>query len=164
VRLHYVSAGEGDLILFAHGFPSFWYMWRNRLAKFGRDHLAVAPDLRGFNLSSKPVAIPQYGLRIIVDDLRALVEQLGYDRFTLVGNDWGGLLAWTFALHHPEMLEKLIILSSPHPALFDRELRENPVQQQASQYLLGLRTPGSEDTLAADNYQLLSNNVRQLCP
>lgn len=159
IRLHYVSAGSGDLILFAHGFPTFWYMWRHQLAEFGRDHLALAPDLRGYNLSSKPDAIPQYRLPIIVEDLRALVEHLGYDRFTLVGNDWGGILAWAFALHHPEMLEKLIILSSPHPACFDRELRENPVQQEASQYLLGLRTPGSEDTLAADNYRLLADNV-----
>lgn len=159
VRLHYVSAGKGDLLLFAHGFPSFWYTWRNQLAEFGRDHLAVAPDMRGYNLSSKPAAAPNYRLPIIVEDLRALVEHLGYDRFTLVGNDWGGLLAWTFALHHPEMLDKLIILSSPHPACFDRELRENPVQQEASQYLLGLRTPGSEDLLAADDYQLLADNV-----
>jgi epoxide hydrolase 4 len=159
VRLHYVSAGKGDLLLFAHGFPSFWYTWRNQLAEFGRDHLAVAPDMRGYNLSSKPAAAPHYRLPIIVEDLRALVEHLGYDRFTLVGNDWGGLLAWTFALHHPEMLDKLIILSSPHPACFERELRENPVQQEASQYLLGLRTPGSEDLLAVDDYQLLADNV-----
>src|ERR1700679_3543554 len=72
VRLHYVSAGNGPLILFLHGFPEFWYEWRNQLVEFGKDHLAVAPDMRGYNLSDKPAALEQYLMPVLVEDVRAL--------------------------------------------------------------------------------------------
>lgn len=80
IRLHYVTAGSGRLILFVHGFPEFWYAWRNQLAEFGRDHEAVAPDMRGYNLSSKPTDVDQYQIKILVEDLRQLGEHLGHKR------------------------------------------------------------------------------------
>ena len=76
VRLHYVEQGKGDLILFLHGFPEFWYSWKDLLADFGRDHHAVAPDMRGYNLSAKPEPVDAYRVPLIVEDVRALAENL----------------------------------------------------------------------------------------
>src|SRR5712691_9524986 len=116
VRLHCVSSGRGKLILFLHGFPEFWYAWKDQLAEFGRDHQAVAFDMRGYNLSSKPEDVREYRLQKLVEDVRALAEHLGHEKFVLVGHDWGGLIAWVFGAHYPECVEKLIILNAPHPA------------------------------------------------
>lgn len=159
VRLHYVTTGQGKLILFLHGFPEFWYGWKRQLEEFARDHRAVAPDMRGYNLSSKPAELAQYELTVLVEDVRALAEHLSPEQFTLVGHDWGGVVAWAFAAAHPEHLEKLIIINAPHPAVFDRELRQNPGQQQASQYMLIFRTPAAEQILAAGNFANLEATV-----
>lgn len=155
IRLHYVTEGSGRLILFAHGFPEFWYAWKDQLAEFGRDHQAVALDMRGFNRSSKPAEVEQYQMKYLVEDVRGLVRQLGHERFTLVAHDWGGAMAWVFAVTYPDLLDGLVIINSPHPAIFARELSANPAQQQASQYMVMLRGPESEQTLAADNYARL---------
>src|SRR5882762_5275688 len=90
-RLHYVRAGEGHPIVFLHGFPQFWYSWRHQLAEFAADHLVIAADLRGYNLSSKPKRPQRFAMSLLVEDLRALVEHLELVPFTLVGHDWGGL-------------------------------------------------------------------------
>lgn len=155
VRLHYATAGKGKLIMFVHGFPEFWYEWKNQLAEFGRDYQAVAPDMRGYNLSSKPADVEQYQVKYMVEDLRALAEKLGHKKFTLVAHDWGGAIAWSFAIAHPEYLDKLIIINAPHPGVFQRELRDNPEQQKASQYMMMFRSPQAEQILSANNYATL---------
>jgi len=114
IRLHYVSVGQGKLMLFVHGFPEFWYEWEKQLVEFGNDHQAVAPDMRGYNLSSKPAEMEQYHINALIEDLRALAEHLGHEKFTMVAHDWGGAVAWSAAMRHPQMLEKLIIVSI-HP-------------------------------------------------
>lgn len=156
IRLHYVAAGEGELILFLHGFPEFWYEWKAQLEDFGHDHLAVAPDLRGYNLSSKPPEVEHYRMHLLVEDVAGLADHLGYERFVLVGHDWGGVVAWAFALAHPDRLRALIIVNAPHPAVFARELRHNPAQQRASRYMLDLRDPRAEELLAANDYERLA--------
>ena len=156
VRLHYVAAGQGPLILFLHGFPEFWYEWKKQLPEFGKDHLAVAPDMRGYNLSAKPEPLDQYRMKHLVEDVRALAEHLGHKKFVLVGHDWGGAVAWAFALAHPECLDKLIIINAPHPGIFVRELRDNPAQQKASEYMLMFRGPEAEQKLTGNNCDLLS--------
>src|SRR5579862_3479893 len=118
IRMHYVTAGSGPLILFAHGFPEFWYEWHRQLDEFGRDHHAVAPDLRGYNLTDKPQDVEHYRVKHLIQDLRALADHLGSPKFTLVAHDWGGAVAWAFALAHPELLEKLVIINAPHPGIF----------------------------------------------
>lgn len=162
IRLHYAEAGKGRLILFLHGFPEFWYEWRNQLAEFGQSHHVVAPDMRGYNLSSKPGDVEQYQVRLLVEDIRALAEHLGVKngkKFTLVAHDWGGAIAWAYAIAHPATLDRLVIINAPHPGVFQRELRENPAQQKASQYMLMFRSPQAEATLAANNYAMLANIV-----
>jgi epoxide hydrolase 4 len=159
IRLHYVTAGKGELIMFLHGFPEFWYEWKNQLAEFGRDYQAVAPDMRGYNLSSKPTNVEQYRIKYLIEDVRALAEHLGHKKFILVAHDWGGGVAWPFAIRHPEYLEKLIIINAVHPVVFMRELRDNPAQQKASQYILVYRTPKAEEILSRNNYALPASNL-----
>jgi epoxide hydrolase 4 len=159
VRLHYVSAGKGPLVVFLHGFPEFWYEWKNQLAEFGRDHLAVAPDMRGYNLSAKPSGVDQYQVKHLIEDVHALALHLGHKKFTLVAHDWGGAVAWAFAIAHPEALEKLVIINAPHPGIFFRLLREDAGQQQASQYMLLFRSPQAEAMLSANHYATLANIV-----
>jgi pimeloyl-ACP methyl ester carboxylesterase len=155
IRLHYVSKGEGKLIMFVHGFPEFWAEWENQLDEFGKDHQAVAVDMRGYNLSSKPEDPEAYHVTDLIEDLRALAEHLGHEKFILVAHDWGGAVAWSFAMRHPGWLEKLIIINSPHAAVFARELLENPAQQEASQYMLILRSPEAEQLLSENHYERL---------
>ena len=158
VKLHYAKAGDGQLMLFLHGFPEFWYAWKDQLDEFGKDHLAVAPDMRGYNLSSKPANVDDYRMPALVEDVRGLATRLGASparKFILVGHDWGGVVAWSFAMAHPEMLERLVIVNAPHPAVFQREIRENPAQQKASAYMLMFRGPEAEKTLSANNHEML---------
>src|SRR5258708_35074377 len=145
--------------MFVHGFPEFWYEWKNQLAEFGRDYQAVAPDMRGYNLASKPAEVDQYQIKYLVEDVRALAEKLGHKKFILVAHDWGGAVAWAFAMAHPDYLEKLVIINAPHPGVFQRELRENPAQQKASQYMIMFRSAQAEQTLSANNYATLVQAV-----
>ncbi len=163
VRLHYARAGNGPLIVFLHGFPEFWYEWKNQLVEFSRDHTAVAPDMRGYNLSSKPADLSAYQVPQLVEDVRALTSELmkstGGSTFTLVAHDWGGVVAWVFAALHPDMLDKLVIVNAPHPTIFAKLLQQDAAQQKASGYMLMLRGPQAEATLSADSYALLTSLV-----
>jgi pimeloyl-ACP methyl ester carboxylesterase len=155
IRLHYAHSGRGPLIIFLHGFPEYWEMWKAQLEEFGKDHLAVAPDMRGFNLSSKPAEVSQYRQKHLVEDIRQLAEFLGYKKFVLVAHDWGGIVAWLFAMFYPNYLDRLVIINAPHPVTFERELRENPEQRKASNYMLLFRSPEAEARLSGDDYSWL---------
>ena len=156
VRLHYAHAGQGPLILFLHGFPEFWYCWKKQLEHFGRDHFAVAPDLRGYNLSDRPAEVKQYKARVLIEDVRQLARHLGHEKFVLVAHDWGGALAWGYAVAYPQTLSKLIIVNAPHPVAFARELAHNKAQQDASQYMNLLRSEKAERVLSENNYERLA--------
>ena len=162
IKLHYVKAGpeDGKLIVFLHGFPQFWYMWRDQLLGFSKDYLAVAPDMRGYNTSSKPEGIEQYQPQHMIEDLRALVEDhFGRKKFILVGHDWGGVVAYPFVSMHPDLVEKLVIINAPHPNVFGKLLSKNKDQQSSSQYVLFFRSKNAEGALSANNYQNLFNVV-----
>ena len=153
--LHYVTSGEGKLILFVHGFPEFWYEWQEQLDEFSQDYQAVALDMRGYNLSSKPTDVAAYHAKHLIEDLRCLIEYLGHKTCVLVAHDWGGAVAWTFAASHPEYVEKLVIINAPHAAMFARELTHNPAQQAASQYMLLFRMDKAERVMTENNYARL---------
>ena len=149
VRLHYASVGKGSLVLFLHGYPSFWYQWKDQMAEMGKDHLAVGLDMRGYNLSSRPVGLEPYKMKHLVEDVRQFAEKMaGKDKkFVLVAHDWGANVAWAFAMYHPEMLEKLVIVNGAHPFISERELRDNPAQRYASNYFFvfnGFLAPGEQ--------------------
>ena len=163
VKLHCVRAGSGPLMVFLHGFPEFWYEWTHQIAEFSRDHTVVAPDMRGYNLSSKPPDLAAYQMPQLVEDVRALgaalLGQIGGSTFTLVAHDWGGVVAWVFAATYPQMLDRLVIINAPHPVIFRRELRENEAQKKASAYMLMFRSPEAEATLSANSYAVLKQAV-----
>jgi pimeloyl-ACP methyl ester carboxylesterase len=157
VRLHYASVGERGrpLVLFLHGFPEYWAAWEDVLPHFAATHFAVAPDLRGFNLSSQPAAVTAYRPREVVDDFERLVAHLGYERTVVVGHDWGGAAAWHWAIAAPARVARLVIVNSPHPVPFARDLVASSAQQRASAYMNRLRAPDSEAKLASDDYRAL---------
>ena len=140
IRLHYVTQGEGPLMLMLHGFPEFWYSWRHLIPEFAKDYKVVALDLRGYNESDKPQQQSAYVMSEFVKDVEGVIKGLGYDRCVLVGHDWGGAIAWNFAYAHPEMLERLIVLNMPHPAKFADGLR-TPQQLLRSSYAFFFQLP-----------------------
>jgi len=116
VRLHYVEAGEGPLVVLLHGFPEFWYGWRHQIPALARAGFrVVAPDLRGYGRSECPRGVASYGLERLVDDVSALVRHLGNSPAVLVGHDWGGLVAWWAAMLRPQCVSRLVIANCPHP-------------------------------------------------
>lgn len=154
VRSQPASAGA-PLLLFLHGFPQFWGAWKAQLDHFGQRYLAVAPDLRGYNLSDKPGAEEAYRMKHLVADVAALAAHYTDRPFVLIGHDWGGAVAWAFAIAHSERLRRLVIINAPHPGVFQRELACNPAQQKASQYMLFFRTPDAEQRLSANHFEWL---------
>ena len=137
VRLHFFSDGQGELMLFLHGAPDSAMLYASQLAEFSRNHLVVAPDLRGYPPSDQPDAVDAYAMPRLLGDVHALLRHFGRERCILVGNDWGGCIAWVFASAYPNRVQRLIILNAPHPSIYLREVRHNPAQIQASQYERG---------------------------
>src|SRR5689334_2244099 len=136
VRLHYVEAGRGPLVLLLHGFPEFWYGWRHQLPALGEaGWRVVAPDQRGYGLSAKPKGVRSFALDVLADDVIALAAALGRRRFTLVGHDWGGIVAWHVATRHPEHLEGLAILNAPHLGVAGWHALQHPMQLVRSSYV-----------------------------
>lgn len=155
IRLHYVTQGQGPLLLFLHGFPEFWYTWRHQIPVFAELFKVVAVDLRGYNDSDKPSAVSDYAMPELVKDISALITGLGYDRCHLVGHDWGGGIAWSVAQAHPEQVEKLVILNCPHPQRFIAGFT-TPMQWWRSAYIGFFQLPWlPELVLAANNYQFI---------
>src|SRR5947209_3152164 len=122
VRLHYVEAGDGPPVVLLHGFPEFWYAWRHQLpALAAAGFRAVAPDLRGYNLSDKPPGVENYRVDRLTDDVAGLIRAIGATEAAVVGHDWGGFLAWWVAQRFPGLVHRLAVLNAPHPAIFQRE-------------------------------------------
>lgn len=150
VKIHYVTTGEGPLVVMLHGFPDYWYTWRHQIPAIAEKHQVVAIDLRGFNKSCKPEKVEDYALPKLVGDVKAVIEHFGASSATVIGHDWGGMIAWSFAMQHPEMTQRLVILNLPHPACLTRELANNPKQQQASAYARFFQQPGAASQLTAE--------------
>ena len=158
VKLHCAVAGDAGrpLMLFLHGFPEFWAAWRTPMAYFAaRGWLCVAPDLRGYNLSDKPEGVEPYKAKHLVNDVLAVAAHFTKNKFALVAHDWGGAVAWAVAIGHPQRLSRLVMINSPHPYLFWRELSNNPAQQKASEYMNVFRLPKAERVLAENGYARL---------
>lgn len=138
IRLHYVTQGEGELVLLLHGFPEFWYSWRHQIPVLAEKHKVVALDLRGYNLSDKPQDTASYVLDELILDIVGVIDGLGYRRCHLVGHDWGGMVAWGVAYAVPERIQTLSVLACPHPAKFQQLSLE---QWLRSSYMLLFQLP-----------------------
>jgi pimeloyl-ACP methyl ester carboxylesterase len=134
VKIHYATLGTGPLVVMVHGFPDFWYSWRHQMTALADSFQVVAIDQRGYNLSDKPKGVEQYAMPLLVGDVAAVIRHLGRDKATIVGHDWGGVVAWQFAMNLPAMTERLVILNLPHPRGLIRELQTNPEQIKNSEY------------------------------
>lgn len=141
IRLHWVEAGEGPLVLLLHGFPELWLAWRNQIpALAAAGFRAVAPDLRGYNLSEKPKGVSSYRTEHLAGDVANLVRHLGYEKTFLVGHDWGGAIAWCVPALHPGLVERLAILNAPHPIVMRRKLA-TLAQARRSSYMFFFQLP-----------------------
>ncbi len=141
VRLHCVVAGDGPLVLLLHGFPDFWYSWRHQIEPLATRFRVVAPDLRGYNESEKPAGVAAYAMPELVADVEGLVRAFGARDAAIVGHDWGGAVAWTFAMERPALTRKLAVLNCPHPALMTQHLRGNLRQLARSWYMFFFQIP-----------------------
>ena len=154
IRMHYVTQGQGPLIVLLHGFPEFWYSWRRQipfLAEHG--YTVIAPDLRGYNDTDKPRS--GYDIPTLIRDIARLIIGVGHEKAFIVGHDWGGVLAWAFAMRYPEMTERLIVMNAPHPAAFIREMRTFK-QLRKSWYIFAFQIPWLPE------YMLLRNNANEI--
>lgn len=173
VRLHLAEArpqGISDtaeipsdvpLVVFLHGFPECWWSWRRQLTGMANAGFwAVAPDMRGYNESDKPRGVPAYGIDALVGDVAGLLRALGRERATVVGHDWGGVVAWAFAERRPEMVERLAILNVPHPLAMKRGLLR-PKQLRKSWYMFFFQLPLiPERVMARRDYAALRRMFR----
>lgn len=150
VKIHYVTMGEGPLVILIHGFPDYWYTWRKQIPTLAKDFKVVAIDQRGFNKSGQPSGVGQYSMDNLVGDVKSVIEHFGRKQATVIGHDWGGAVAWTFAMTHPGMTERLVILNLPHFNGLRRELANNPDQHQASAYAREFQKEDAASKLTAE--------------
>src|SRR5947199_87739 len=163
--LHYVEAGDGPLIVLLHGFPEFWFAWRRQIESLvAAGFRVVAPDTRGYNLSSKPDDFKDYGVDLLADDIRGLIGELGEESAKLVGHDWGGSIAWTVAMNHPEVVDRLAILNAAHPRRLQEGLH-HPSQLRKSWYFFFFALPGlPEDVVHARDWHFFRHFLHDASP
>ena len=152
VRIHYAIAGPQDapLAVFVHGFPDFWYSWREQMDALADRFRVAALDLRGYNLSDKPKGVENYAMPLLVGDVAAVIAAEEASEAIVVGHDWGGAVAWNVAMGRPELVKLLVILNLPHPRGLFRELTNNPDQQRNSQYAFNFQQPDAHKALNAE--------------
>lgn len=146
-KIHYNASGEGPLVVAIHGFPDFSGSWDKLAPKLNDAYRFVALDTRGYNLSDKPEGVANYAMPKLVEDVQAVITAEGATKATVVGHDWGAAIAWQYAFAHPETLERLVILSVPHPANMGRQLKAAP---DNSNYARNFQKEGSENNLTAE--------------
>lgn len=145
VRIHYATVGEGPLVVMIHGFPDFWYSWREQMAGLQDHFKVVAIDQRGYNRSSQPRGQENYAMPLLVSDVVAVVEHFGADRAVIVGHDWGGAVAWNVAFARPDIVDKLVILNLPHPNGMARVVAQNAEARANTGYAQVFRDGSPED-------------------
>lgn len=141
IRIHYVTTGIGPLVVLLHGFPQFWFAWRYQIPELAKQFKVVAPDLRGYGDTDKPLKVSDYRTSILAEDIACLIKAIGYEKAHIVGHDWGGGIAWMMALKHPQVIDRLVVINCPHPKIFFRALRSNPNQIKRSWYIFMLQLP-----------------------
>jgi pimeloyl-ACP methyl ester carboxylesterase len=160
IHLHYVTQGEGPLLILLHDFLEFWYSWRHQIAPFARHFKVVVPDLRGYNDSDKPST--GYDLETLSQDVKGLMEALGYTQANVMGHGWGGTIALHLAQKVPQSLNALILLASPHPRYIAEDLLENLMKwQQKTWFVLASQIPEATEWVLRRNLPDLVSNLFQ---
>lgn len=150
VKIHYVSIGEGPVVLFVHGFPDFWYTWRNQMNGLAADFKCVAMDTRANNKSDKPEGVENYTMELLLGDITAVIDDLGAESITLVGHDWGGAIAWRYAMANQDIVSKLVICNLTHPTGY-MNVRNNatPEQKANTEYIKRFQAPDAHKMFTA---------------
>ena len=153
IKLHTVIIGKGEPILFMHGFPDFWYGWKNVILGLKDEFKLILPDTRGINLSDKPERVENYYPKTLIDDIKGLSEALGLGKFTLVGHDWGGSLSYGFATLYPELLKGLVTMNCPHPALTSKKIQKSQKKMRKTmKYQLDALKPDRLEEMTRNNF------------
>lgn len=154
VRLNVASAGSGRPVVLLHGFPDSWRLWRHQIRVLAdAGFRVIAPDLRGFGRSSRPLDVADYRMSVLAGDVAGLLDCTGVDRAAVVGHDWGAVLGWWFAGSMPQRVERLVVVSVGHPAAGATSGATDP--QQRSGYLRWFLPPGvAERLLPRDDWRL----------
>ncbi len=150
VSIHYAKAGQGPLIVFIHGFPDYWYSWRHQMTALSDSYTVAALDTRGYNLSDKPEGVENYSMDKLVQDVASVITAEGETSAIIVGHDWGGGIAWSFAAARPEMTRRLVIMNLPHLKGLTRELKKMGQQHDNSQYARNFQQPDSHEAISAE--------------
>lgn len=165
LRLHTVQAGpaDGPLVVLLHGFPEFWWSWRQQIGPLAEaGYRVAAPDQRGYNTSDKPAKLSAYRLDVLAKDIAGLIEALGRDKAYVVGHDWGGVVAWAVAVLHPGRVDKLAVLNAPHPGAVFGTLPAHPEQISRSRYMYFFQIPVlAEAVLRNNNWEPLVASMRR---
>ncbi|WP_114522264.1 alpha/beta hydrolase [Altererythrobacter sp. ZODW24] len=154
IELDVLDVGPKDapVLIFLHGFPESHRTWRHQIAHFSDHFRCIAPDQRGYRGSSAPQDAESYTPDKLIGDVFQMADALGVDKFTIVGHDWGGAIAWGTALAGQMMgrVTRAIIANAPHPVIFSNLLYTNKNQREASQYMRAFRDP-AHDALVRDH-------------
>ncbi|HEY0650050.1 alpha/beta hydrolase [Phenylobacterium sp.] len=151
VKIHYVAQGQGPLVVLIHGFPDYWATWKPLMAELNKaGYRTAALDTRGYNLSDKPQGVAAYAMPNLIGDVAAVIAAEGEKNATIVGHDWGAAIAWQTTFFRPDLVNKLVIMSVPHPTGMAREMATNADQQKNSQYARNFQQEGSEKNLTAE--------------
>ncbi|HEX8103090.1 MAG TPA: alpha/beta hydrolase [Solirubrobacteraceae bacterium] len=165
IRMHYVEAGEGPLVVLLHGFPEFWFGWRNQIDGLAaRGFRVIAPDLRGYNLTHGPREVAEYGIEKLAADVAGLIRAVKGGPARLAGHDWGAAVAWATAMHHPQRVARLAVLNVPHPRRMQEGLR-TPRQLAKSWYIFAFQLPRLPERLVrAGNWAFLRRQFEDARP
>ena len=150
VSIHYAKMGQGPLIVFIHGFPDYWYSWRHQMLALSEDYTVAALDTRGYNLSDQPEGVENYAMELLVQDVASVITAEGESSAIIIGHDWGGGIAWSFAAAKPEMTERLVIMNLPHLKGLARELGKMGQQHENSQYARNFQQAKSHEAISAE--------------
>jgi epoxide hydrolase 4 len=165
IRMHYVTmenegvdSSDYPLMILLHGFPEFWYSWRHQIPFFAKRFKVIAPDMRGYGETEKPREIDKYRIDNLVRDIIELIHSFGKKKAIIVGHDWGAIIGWSIAMIAPSVIEKLIIMNAPHPALYQKNAFRNLSQMQKSWYIFFfLMQKVPEKVLSSNNFELLKH-------
>lgn len=154
VTLHCALAGDPSrpLVVLLHGFPESWYSWRHQIPVLAERFRVAVPSLRGYGASDRPAAVSDYEMPHLTGDVRGLIRALGYENAAVVGHDWGGGIAWAFAIDHPDACRKLAVCNCPHPGIFQRAMLSNPRQMLRSWYMLFFQIPRLPEWVMTRNH------------
>jgi pimeloyl-ACP methyl ester carboxylesterase len=145
IALEVAEAGpeSGRPVVLLHGFPEPWVCWQRQIGPLAEaGYHVLAPNQRGYGGSDKLLRVVDYALDVLATDVLGLMKATGRARVALVGHDWGAIVAWWVALHHPDRLDRLVVLNGPHPVAFRRYLRAHPAQLLRSWYVFFFQLPG----------------------